>query len=394
MKATNVAIVSAARTPIGNLNGAFKDFSAIELGRETIEAAIQRANLSPDDVEEVVMGNVLQAGLGQNPARQAALAAGLPVSSSALTMNQVCGSGLSAISHAFNAIRCGDREVIVAGGMENMSQAPYLLLGARSGYRLGNQTILDSLMHDGLRCATNDYAMGLTAENVCERYGFTREQLDEFAYMSQLKTKEAVAAGKFNDEMVNIDVPQKKGKTLTVSADEYPRGETTVEVLSTLRPAFKRDGMVTAGNSSGINDGAAAMVLMSEEKASQLGLEPLAVIRAHATAGVDPAFMGTGPIPATEQVLKKSGLHFKDLELIECNEAFAAQALAFTQHFDVNPEIFNVNGGAIALGHPIGASGARILVTLLYEMQRRDARYGLATLCIGGGQGISLIVER
>ncbi len=393
MKNEHVVIVSAARTPIGSFNGIYKDFSAIELGRTALQEAIRRSGLAPDEIEDVMMGNVLQAGLGQNPARQAALSAGIPVRSRASTINMVCGSGLSVVSLAVNAILCGDSDIIAAGGMENMSQAPYLMPHARTGYRMGNQTIIDSMMNDGLRCAKNDYAMGITAENLCEQYGFTREQLDQFAYDSQLKTKEAAAAGKFKDELIAVSLPQRKGSVLMVDKDEYPRPDTSLETLAKLRPAFKPDGLVTAGNSSGINDGAAALVLMSETKAASLGLKPLAIIRSHATAGVDPAYMGLGPIPATESALSKAGLRIDDLDLIEVNEAFAAQALAFKHHFDFDPAVFNVNGGAIALGHPIGASGARVLVTLLHELRRRNARYGLASLCIGGGQGIAMIIE-
>jgi len=393
MKNESVVIVSAARTPIGSFNGIYKDLSAIELGKIALQGAIQRSGLSPDDIEDVIMGNVLQAGLGQNPARQAALGAGIPVQSRASTINMVCGSGLSTVSLAVNAILCGDSDIIAAGGMENMSQAPYLMPNARTGYRMGNQTIIDSMMNDGLRCATNDYAMGITAENLCERYGFTREQLDQFAYDSQLKAKEAAAAGKFKDELIPVSLPQRKGSALIVDQDEYPRPDTSLETLAKLRPAFKTDGLVTAGNSSGINDGAAALVLMSESKATALGLKPLAIIRSHATAGVDPAYMGLGPIPATEIALAKAGLRLDQLDLIEANEAFASQSLAFTHHFNIDPANINVNGGAIALGHPIGASGARVLVTLLHELRRRNGRYGLATLCIGGGQGIAMVIE-
>ncbi|WP_337101467.1 acetyl-CoA C-acetyltransferase [Paenibacillus sp. YIM B09110] len=393
MTTNNVVIASAVRTPIGSFNGIYKDVSAIQLGQIVIAEAIRRAGIAPTDVEEVIMGNVLQAGLGQNPARQAALAAGIPVESSALTINKVCGSGMKAISLAANAILCKESEIIVAGGMENMTLAPYLLPDARSGYRMGSQTIVDSMMHDGLRCATNRYPMGITAENLCERYGFIREQLDRYAYDSQLKAKEAIAAGKFADEITSVGIPRRKDSPLSVTADEYPRLNTSIEALAKLQPAFKPDGIVTAGNSSGINDGAAALVLMSEAKASSLGIKPLAIIRSYASAGIDPALMGLGPIPATERALAQAGLNISDLDLIEVNEAFAAQALAFSKHFDYDPAIFNVNGGAIALGHPIGASGARVLVTLLYEMRRRVSRYGLASLCIGGGQGIATIVE-
>lgn len=388
-----VAIVGAARTPIGSFGGAYQNYSAIQLGQIAIQEAIRRAGLEPEQVEEVVMGNVLQAGLGQNPARQAALAAGLPVESRAMTINHVCGSGLSAVGIAANAIRCGDSEIIVAGGMENMSMAPYLLLQARTGYRMGHQTVLDSMMHDGLRCAIHDYAMGITAEQLCERYGFTREQLDEYAWQSQMKAKEAAQAGRFNEEIIPVGIPQRKGDPLMIRADEYPRPDTTLEALARLRPAFRPDGIVTAGNASGINDGAAALVLMPKSRAAQLGLQPLAHIHAHATAGVEPGLMGLGPIPATERVLQRAGMALHEIDLIEVNEAFAAQALAYLHHIEVDPARFNVNGGAIALGHPIGASGARVLITLIHELRRRQARYGLAALCIGGGQGVAMIIE-
>ncbi|MFD0958076.1 acetyl-CoA C-acetyltransferase [Paenibacillus chungangensis] len=393
MTTHNVVITSAVRTAIGSFNGMYKDVSAIHLGTTAIAAAIRQSGIASTDVDEAIMGNVLQAGLGQNPARQAALAAELPIESRAVTINQVCGSGLMAVSMAANAIRCGDSDIIVAGGMENMTRSPYLMPGARSGYRIGNQTIQDSMMHDGLRCALHDYPMGNTADELCERYGLSREELDRFAYDSQRKVKAAREAGKFTDEIVPVNIPQRKGAPLSVYTDEHPRPDTTLEALSKLHPAFKPDGNVTAGNSSGINDGAAALVLMSEAKAASLGLRPLAIIRSSATAGVEPALMGLGPIPATERALARAGLHMNDLDLIEVNEAFAAQALVFTKRFDIDPGIFNVNGGAIALGHPIGASGARVLVTLLHEMRRRCSRYGLASLCVGGGQGIATIVE-
>lgn len=393
MTTNNVVIASAVRTPVGNFNGMFKDVSAVKLGSVAIAEAIRRAGIDPVQVDEVIMGNVLQAGLGQNPARQAALTAGLPVECAAMTINKVCGSGMKAVSLAYNAIVCGDSDIVVAGGMENMSLAPYLLQGARSGYRMGDQTVTDTMIRDGLWCATNDYHMGITAENICEKYGFTREELDRFAVDSQRKASEAVAAGRFTDEIVSVDIPQKKGASLTVAVDEYPRPDTTLEALAKLRPAFKPDGIVTAGNSSGINDGAAALVIMSERKAASLGVKPLAIVRSHASAGVDPAMMGIGPVPASQRALAKACLSMADISLLEVNEAFAAQSLAYTRHFDVDPGIFNVNGGAIALGHPIGASGARVLVTMLHEIRRRGSRYGLASLCIGGGQGIAAVVE-
>ncbi|MCQ6557337.1 acetyl-CoA C-acetyltransferase [Paenibacillus mendelii] len=389
----NVVIASAVRTPIGSFNGMFKEVTAIRLGSIAIAEAISRAGIDAKQVDEVIMGNVLQAGLGQNPARQAALAAGLSVDIPALTINHVCGSGMKAVSMAYNAIRSGDCEIIVAGGMENMSLAPYLLQGARSGYRMGHQTMVDTMIQDGLWCAANNYHMGMTAENIGDHYGFTRQQLDQFAWQSQQKAKAAVDAGRFDDELISVSIPQKKGEALLVTKDEYPRPDTTLEALARLRPAFKHDGIVTAGNASGINDGAAALVILSERRAVSLGLKPLAILRSHASAGVEPSMMGIGPIPATERALAKAGLAMNEIDLLEVNEAFAAQALAYGKHFDYDPGIFNVNGGAIALGHPIGASGARVLVTLLHEMRRQSSRLGLASLCIGGGQGIATIVE-
>ncbi|TBL76152.1 acetyl-CoA C-acetyltransferase [Paenibacillus thalictri] len=394
MNERDVVIVSAVRTPIGSFQGALKDVSAVQLGAIVIREAIQRAGLNAGDVHEVIMGNVLQAGLGQNPARQAALTAEVPQESPAMTINMVCGSGLKAVHLAAQSIRSGDSEIAVAGGMENMSQAPYLMQGARDGYRMGDQQVVDSMIRDGLWCATNDYHMGVTAENVGEKYSLTREQLDRFALESQQKAAAAIAEGRFAGEIVPVAVPQRKGDALIVDTDEYPRADTSLAGLAKLRPAFKRDGMVTAGNASGINDGAAALVLMSAGKARELGLAPLAVIRANAAAGVDPAFMGLGPVPAVRQALARSGLGLADIGLVEANEAFAAQALAVAQELQLGADVLNVNGGAIALGHPIGASGARILVTLLHEMNRRRTRYGLAALCIGGGQGVATIVER
>lgn len=389
-----VIIASAVRTPVGSFNGMFKDVSAVKLGAIAIAEAIRRAGVDPMLVDEVIMGNVLQAGLGQNPARQASLSAGLPVECPALTINKVCGSGMKAVSLACNAIVAGESDIVVAGGMENMSLAPFLLQGARSGYRMGHQTAIDSMIQDGLWCAANDYHMGLTAENISSEYGFTREELDQFALQSQLKAAAAISAGRFNDEIVDVEVSQKRGPSLHLTEDEYPRPHSSMEALAKLPPAFRPTGIVTAGNSSGINDGAAALLIMSESKAAELGIQPLAVIRSHASAGVDPAMMGLGPIPATERALAKAGLNMSSIDLIEVNEAFAAQALAYSKHFQLDGEITNVNGGAISLGHPIGASGARILVTLIHEMRRRNSRYGLASLCIGGGQGIATIIER
>lgn len=389
-----VVIVSAVRTPIGSLNGALSEVTAVQLGALAIKASLSRAGIQAGEVDEVIMGNVLQAGLGQNPARQAALAAGIPQEVPAMTVNKVCGSGLKAVHLAWQSIRCGESQVVVAGGMESMSQAPYLLQGARNGYRMGDQTLLDSMIRDGLWCASGNYHMGVTAENLCLKYGFSRDQLDRFVMESQRKAAAAMASGRFVEEIVPVEVPKRKGEPVHVASDEYPRPGTSLEGLAKLQPTFKKDGMVTAGNSSGINDGAAVLVLMSAGKADALGLEVLAVIRSNAVAGVDPAYMGIGPVPATKQALKKAGLIMSDIGLIEANEAFAAQSLAFSSHFDFDPDLLNVNGGAIALGHPIGASGARILVTLIHEMKRRATRYGLAALCIGGGQGIATVIER
>lgn len=388
----DAVIVSAVRTPIGTFNGALSSVSATELGAAVIRAALERAGVAPEQVDEVIMGNVLQAGLGQNPARQAAIKAGLPHDVPAQTVNMVCGSGLKAVHLAAQAIWTGEADVVVAGGMENMSRAPYLLPHARTGYRMGNQTVVDSMIHDGLWCAFNDYHMGITAENLAEEYGITREEQDRFALWSQEKAAGAIAAGKFRDEIVPVTVRNRKGEERTVDADEHPRPDTTLEKLAKLPPAFKPDGTVTAGNASGINDGAACLVVTSREKAETLGLTPLAVIRANASAGVDPRVMGIGPVPATRKALAKAGLALEDIDLIEANEAFAAQSLAVAKALGIPDDKLNVNGGAIALGHPIGASGARIMVTLIHEMRRREARYGLATLCIGGGQGVATVV--
>lgn len=394
MHEQETVIVSAVRTPIGSFQGVLRQLSAVQLGAVAIKEAVSRAALDAAEANEVVMGNVLQAGLGQNPARQASLAAGLPVEVPAMTINKVCGSGLKAIHLASQSIQVGDSEVVIAGGMESMSQAPYLLPGARDGYRIGDQSAVDSMIRDGLWCALNDYHMGITAEHLCERYGLTREQLDRFAYDSQMKAAAAQSGKRFLEEIAPVEVTQRKGGALIVDTDEYPRPDTGMDGLAKLRPAFKQGGLVTAGNSSGINDGAAALVLMSARKAQTLGLQPLAVIRANASAGVNPAVMGLGPVPAVRKALRKAGLTMADIQLIEANEAFAAQSIAVAQELDIDPGILNVNGGAIALGHPIGASGARIVVTLLHEMKRRSARYGLAALCIGGGQGVATIVER
>ncbi|WP_423407302.1 acetyl-CoA C-acetyltransferase [Heyndrickxia sp. MSNUG] len=393
MGKTEAVIVSAVRTAIGSFNGSLKDISAPELGAVVIKDALKQAGVQPDQVDEVIMGNVLQAGLGQNPARQAAIKAGLPESASSMTINKVCGSGLKAVHLAAQAIIAGDAEIIVAGGMENMSQAPYLLKNARDGFKMGDQKLVDSMISDGLWCAFNDYHMGVTAENLCSKYEIGRSEQDEFAAASQDKAVKAIGEGKFKDEIVPIEIPQRKGDPLVFDTDEYPKKGTTAEKLGSLRPAFKKDGSVTAGNASGINDGAAALVVMSRAKAEELGLKPLVVIKANASAGVDPSIMGIGPVTAVKKALDKAGMSLDQMELIEANEAFAAQSLAVDRELNFNKDNLNVNGGAIALGHPIGASGARILVTLIHEMKRRNAKTGLATLCIGGGQGVATVVE-
>jgi acetyl-CoA C-acetyltransferase len=390
---TEAVIVAAVRTAIGSFNGSLKNISAPDLGAAVIKDALKQAGVKPDQVDEVIMGNVLQAGLGQNPARQAAMKAGLPESASSMTINKVCGSGLKAVHLAAQAIIAGDAEIVVAGGMENMSQAPYLLKNARDGFKMGDQKLVDSMISDGLWCAFNDYHMGVTAENLCSKYEIGRSEQDEFAAASQERASKAIEEGKFKDEIVPIEIPQRKGDPIVFDKDEYPKKGTTAEKLGGLRPAFKKDGSVTAGNASGINDGAAALVVMSRAKAEELGLKPLVVIKANASAGVDPSIMGIGPVTAVKKALDKAGMSLEQMELIEANEAFAAQSLAVDRELNFNKDILNVNGGAIALGHPIGASGARILVTLIHEMKRRNAKAGLATLCIGGGQGVATVVE-
>lgn len=390
----DAVIVSAARTAIGTYGGGLAEVPAAKLGEISIRAALQRGDLQPDQVDEVIMGNVLQAGQGMNPARQAAIFAGLPVNVPAMTINKVCGSGLKSVILAAQAVRLGDAAIIVAGGMESMSRAPYLLEKARFGYRMGDGQLVDEMIKDGLWDVFNDYHMGITAENICSDCHLTREELDQFALQSQQRAVHAIQAGTFRDEIVPVEVPGRKGTTI-FDTDQQPRSDTSAEALAKLRPAFKpQGGMVTAGNSSGLNDGAAAVVVMSRQKANQLGLHPLASIRSYASAGVEPRIMGMGPVPATKLALEKGGLKMADIDLVEANEAFAAQSVAVGKELGFDREKLNVNGGAIALGHPIGASGARILVTLLYEMQRRQAHYGLATLCIGGGQGVAMIVER
>ncbi|WP_342581228.1 acetyl-CoA C-acetyltransferase [Ureibacillus sp. FSL W7-1570] len=389
-----VVIVSAVRTAIGSFQGSLKDIPAPTLGSIVIKEALHRAGIEPNQVDEVIMGNVLQAGLGQNPARQAAIQAGLPETVPAMTINKVCGSGLKSVHLASQAIAVGEADIVVAGGFENMSQAPYLLKNARSGFKMGDQNLVDSMIHDGLWCAFNDYHMGITAENLASQYHITREEQDEFAARSQARAAKAIVEGKFKEEIVPVEIPQRKGDPIIFDTDEFVRPGTTVEKLSALRPAFKKDGTVTAGNASGINDGAAAVVVMSKKKAEELGITPLASIVANAAVGVDPAIMGIGPAEAVRKALKKSDLTLDQIELIEANEAFAAQSIAVDRELHFDSDKLNVNGGAIALGHPIGASGARILVTLLHEMKRRDAKLGLATLCIGGGQGVATIVQR
>ena len=389
-----VVIVAAVRTAIGSFGGSLKDISAVELGSLVIKNAIERASLRPEQVDEVIMGNVLGAGLGQNVARQMSVHAGVPVTVPAFTINKVCGSGLKAVQLAVQAVLCGDAEVVVAGGAENMSQAPYILPNQRWGSRMGNATVVDTMLRDGLTDGFEDYHMGITAENVAEQYGITREDQDSFALQSQKRAVAAVESGRFKEEIIPVEIPQRRVEPLVFDTDEFPRKDVSLEGLSKLRPAFQKDGSVTAGNSSGINDGAAAVVVMSAEKAKELGVPVLATIKSYASAGLDPKVMGCGPIYASRKALEKAGLTVADLDLVESNEAFAAQACAVAKELNLDLEKVNVNGGAISLGHPIGASGCRILVTLLHEMQKRDAKRGLVTLCIGGGMGTALIVER
>ena len=389
-----VVIASAVRTAIGTFGGALKDVPAADLGAIVIKEAVNRAGIKPELVNEVVMGNVIQAGLGQNVARQAAVKAGLPIEIPAMTLNMVCGSGLRSVALAAQMIKAGDCDVVVAGGMENMSRAPYALETTRWGQRLGDGKLVDTMIKDALSDAFNNYHMGVTAENIVKEWGLTREELDEFSLNSQLKAEKAIKEGKFKDEIVPVMVPQRKGEPKVFDTDEGPRFGSTMEGLARLKPCFIKDGKVTAGNSSGINDGAAAFVVMSAEKATELGVTPLATIVSYGHKGLDPAIMGYGPFHATKAAMENANLTVEDMDLIEANEAFAAQSIAVAKdlHFDMSK--VNVNGGAVALGHPVGASGARILVTLLHEMQRRDAKKGLATLCIGGGMGTAMIVER
>ncbi len=390
----NVVIVAAARTAIGSFNGRLAGISAADLGAIVIRDLLKKTNLAPEAIDEVILGQVLTASMGQNPARQTVIKAGLPQTTPALTINKVCGSGLKAVHLAAQAIKCGDANVIIAGGQENMSQAPHALPNSRNGQRMGDWQMTDTLVKDGLWCAFNDYHMGITAENVADHYGISRGEQDTFALRSQNFAEEAQATGRFQEEIVPVKIPQRKGNPIIFQDDEFIRKGATIESIQKVRPAFKKDGSVTAANASGINDGAAAVVVMSASKAKELGQTPLATVKAYASAGVDPAIMGTGPVPSTKKCLEKAGWTLDDLDLIEANEAFAAQALGVAKELSWDDSKVNVNGGAIAIGHPIGASGCRVLVTLIHEMNRRDAKKGLATLCIGGGLGVAIAVER
>jgi acetyl-CoA C-acetyltransferase len=389
-----VVIVSAARTPIGSFGGSLAALSAVELGTIAAREAIKRAGIDPALIDDVIIGNILSAGLGQNVARQVAVYAGVPETVPAMTINKLCGSGLRAVSMAAQFIMLGDADIILAGGTESMTNAPYLLPKGRYGYRMGDGKIIDSMIHDGLTETFNNYHMGVTAENIAKRWNISREEQDAFALNSQLKTEAAQQAGKFKDEIVPVEIPQRKGDPIVVDTDEYPRPGTTLDKLAKLPPAFDKAGTVTAGNSSGINDGAAMLIVMSKQKADELGLKPLVTIKSYASVGLDPTIMGYGPVPASRKALEKIGYTVDQIDLVEANEAFASQSLAVARDLGLDPEKVNVNGGAIALGHPIGASGARILTTLIYEMGRRNAKTGLATLCIGGGMGTSIIIER
>jgi acetyl-CoA C-acetyltransferase len=389
----DVVITAALRSAVGKFNGSIGKVPAAELGAQIIKALLARSGVKGEQISEVIMGQVLTAGVGQNPARQASIRAGLPDSVPGMTINKVCGSGLKATHLAAQAIHCGDADIVIAGGQENMSSSPHVLQGSRDGFRMGDAKLIDSMIHDGLWDIYNDYHMGVTAENVAKKYGISRRDQDEFAAASQQKAQAAQMAGRFKDEIAPIEVVQRKS-TVSFDTDEFIRAGTTVEALSELKPAFSKDGTVTAGNASGINDGAAAVLMMSARRAKELGLEPLAYVRAYSSAGVDPKVMGMGPVPASRLCLKKAGWSAQDLDLMEINEAFAAQAIAVNRQMEWDTRKINVNGGAIAIGHPIGASGCRILVTLLHEMIRRDAKKGLASLCIGGGMGVALAVER
>lgn len=387
-----VALVSPLRTAVGSFNKTLAPLSAPELGANVMTACLQQSKLEPAKIDQVFLGNVLQAGVGQNPARQAALKAGIPIDVPASTINTVCGSGLHAVALAYDSILAEQSSIVMAGGMESMSNAPYLLKDARNGYRLGNGELVDSLVNDGLTCPINKYHMGITAENVAEKYGISRLEQDEFAYESQSKAAEAKNKKVFAEQIVPVTIKTKK-ETISFAEDEHVRGDTTKEKLSSLKPAFKGDGTVTAGNASGINDGAAAALVVSEDKCKELALKPLAYIKGYSLVGVDPAYMGMGPVKAVSSLLKRQGMSTSDIDLFEINEAFAAQAVAVLKELGIRPEKVNVNGGAIAIGHPVGASGARILVTLVHEMVRRSARYGIASLCIGTGMGIAMLVE-
>jgi acetyl-CoA C-acetyltransferase len=390
----NIVIVDAVRTAVGNFGGSLASLPATELGARVVKALVERTGIAPDQVNEVIMGQVLTGGAGQNPARQSAVKAGLPYEVTAMTINKVCGSGLKAVHLAMQAIACGDADIVIAGGQESMSQSGHVLPRSREGQRMGDWKMKDTMIVDGLWDAFNQCHMGITAENVAKKYGIGREDQDEFAVSSQQKAEAAQKAGRFDEEIIPVTIPQRRGDPVVFASDEFPRHGATAEKLAKLRPAFDKEGSVTAGNASGINDGAAAVVVMTESKARELGLTPMARIVAFSAAGVDPSVMGTGPIPASTKCLEKAGWSPADLDLVEANEAFAAQAMSVNRDMGWDVDKVNVNGGAIAIGHPIGASGARVLVSLLYEMKRRNARKGLATLCIGGGQGVALAVER
>jgi acetyl-CoA C-acetyltransferase len=389
----DIVIAAAARTPVGKFGGSLKDVTAVELGVIAMKEALARANVKPEEIDEVILGNVLQAAQGQNPARQVTLGGGCPVTTTATTINKVCASGVKSVAMAAQAINADDADIILAGGIENMSWAPYYALKSRWGARMGDFQLIDGMVYDGLTDIFNKYHMGITAENVAEKFGITREDQDRLALASQNKAEAAIKAGKFKDEIVPVLIPQRKGDPIVFDTDEHLRYGAKYEDLAKLAPAFKKNGTVTAGNASGINDGAACLVVMTADKAKERGIRPLARLVSYAAGGVDPAYMGTGPIPAVQKALAKAGLNALDLDLIEANEAFASQAISVNRHFGWDMDRVNVNGGAIALGHPIGASGARILTTLLYEMKKRQSKYGLATLCIGGGQGFAMIVE-
>ncbi len=390
----NIVIVAAARSAIGTFGGSLAGIPAHELGAKVITGLLQKTGVKPEQVDEVILGQVLTAGSGQNPARQTTLAAGMPVETPALTINKVCGSGLKAVHLAMQAVACGDAEIVIAGGQENMSRSPHVLPNSRNGAKMGDWKMIDTMIVDGLWDAFNNYHMGTTAENIAQKFGFTREEQDAFAAASQQKAETALNDKAFADEIIPIEIPQRKGDPIVFDRDEFPRAGTTAEGLGKLRPAFSKEGTVTAGNASGINDGAAVVMVMSESKAKELGLTPMAKIVAFSSAGVDPAIMGTGPIPASSKCLEKAGWSVDDLDRIEANEAFAAQAMCVNKEMGWDMDKVNVHGGAIALGHPIGASGCRVLVTLLHEMQHSGAQKGLATLCIGGGQGVAMAVEK